>query len=86
MKLGADAAGTIGGAFSKWLAQLKDQVNQWKQVAKATEIPEFDTAVTDLMAMQTRMKPVSSRRTPQVVGLKDHGIRKMEKVDSGIEL
>ena len=79
--------------FAKWVSNLKEEVQDWRRIAEAVEVPNFDEAVADLMAMQVRKaspSPNVSQASPgggggSVVKPEGEGVWKIEKIDSGIE-
>lgn len=80
ISLDPDTARTgVEAEFARWFATLKDEVEEWKKVAEASEVPDFDLAVADLLNM------LAQKTTQSVAGadLEDEGLRRMEKVDSG---
>ena len=71
--------------FAKWFSTLKDDVLEWKRIAEAVEVPRFDQAVEDLEALQNKQEAPRMKPTQPGMTLNAGGIRKLEKVDSGIE-
>lgn len=72
--------------FVRWFASLKDDVQEWKRIAEGVEVPDFEQAVADLTAIKVTKKGASVHGTPLDVKLNGKPIRKIEKVDSGIDL
>jgi hypothetical protein len=77
-------------AFTQWLSTLSDEACEWKKVAEGVEGPDFDQAVVDLTALQaiTGAFKTGSKLTaaPEAeVFQDDERLRKIEKVDSGID-
>ena len=82
--LDPDTARTEAEAdFARWFALLKGEVEEWKRVAEASEVPDFDLAVADLLNILAQMKSLTPTRSLTGADLQDEGIRKIEKVDSG---
>lgn len=78
-KTGAEAE------FARWFSTLKDEVQEWKRIAKGVEVPNFDQAVADLVAVQVRGEAPKVDRISPGTELNDEGMGKIEKVDSGID-
>lgn len=87
IKLDTDTAQCGENAeFAKWFSTLKDEVQEWKRIAEAVEVPDFDQAVSDLMALQARKNTRSiAQSSPEADLTAEEGVRKIEKVDSGID-
>lgn len=87
IKLDIDTAQSGANAeFAKWFSTLKDEVQEWKRIAEAVEVPDFDQAVSDLMALKARKNTrVVAQSSPEADLTVEEGVRKIEKVDSGID-
>jgi hypothetical protein len=72
--------------FVRWFATLKDDVQEWKRIAEGVEVPDFEQAVADLTVIKVTKKATSVHGAPLDVKLNGKPIRKIEKVDSGIDL
>jgi hypothetical protein len=72
--------------FAKWFSTLKDEVQEWKRIAEAVEVPDFNQAVSDLMALQARKNTRAiAQSSPEADLTAEESLRKIEKVDSGID-
>jgi hypothetical protein len=75
-----------GADFAKWFSTLKDEVQEWRRVIEAVEVPDFDLAVADLTKILARKKLTTTNRPSTGAELKDESLKKIEKVDSGFGL
>lgn len=51
MDLGVARSGA-GADLARWFTALKDEVQGWEQKAKGVEVPSFEQAVADMIAMK----------------------------------
>jgi hypothetical protein len=72
--------------FGKWFSTLQDEVHEWKRMVETLEVPKFDLAVADLMALQGIKKVPIVKETVANSYIDGEAVmRKIEKVDSGID-
>ncbi len=62
--------------FAKWFWTLKDEVQEWKRIAEAVEVPDFDHAVADLTAMQIKRKASRLNRTSPILNGKSPNVNR----------